>query len=92
MTAPEKVEALARKMADDIVGAWEAPVQRPAGVACREAARPYAALLVEARAALRALTIDANRLCDRALGGTYEEDCRRSVASARSLLTKLEAL
>jgi isoleucyl-tRNA synthetase len=29
---------------------------------------------------LECLRIDANRLCDRMLGGTYEEDCRRTLA------------
>lgn len=37
-------------------------------------------------AALQALLIDANRLCDRNLGGTYEEDCRRSIEQARTAL------
>ncbi len=32
------------------------------------------------------LCIDANRLCDRQLGGTYEEDCRRSIAKADAAL------
>ena len=38
------------------------------------------------RAALKALCIDANRLCDRMEGGTYEEDCRRAIAATRTLL------
>jgi hypothetical protein len=32
-------------------------------------------------AAAQELRNDANRLCDRNLGGTYEEDCRRSIAA-----------
>jgi hypothetical protein len=39
------------------------------------------------RALLEELVIDANRLCDRNLGGTYEEDCRRTIAKARALLS-----
>ena len=39
-------------------------------------------------AALRDLMQNANRLCDRNLGGTYEDDCRRSIAAARALLTE----
>jgi hypothetical protein len=39
-------------------------------------------------AALRALIIDANRLCDRNLGGTYEADCRGSIRLARAALEK----
>lgn len=38
------------------------------------------------RQALSQLRIDANRLCDRNLGGTYEEDCRRSLDSAKRVL------
>lgn len=38
--------------------------------------------------ALRALVNDANRLCDRNQGGTYEEDCRRSIAAARAVLAR----
>jgi hypothetical protein len=40
--------------------------------------------------ALKALVIDANRLCDRNLGGTYEEDCRRTLVAARAALLKAE--
>jgi hypothetical protein len=40
------------------------------------------------REALRVLMIDANRLCDRNLGGTYEEDCRRSIEAARKALKR----
>jgi len=36
--------------------------------------------------AVETLCIDANRLCDRNLGGTYEEDCRRSITVARAAL------
>jgi hypothetical protein len=39
------------------------------------------------REALAQLRIDANRLCDRSLGGTYEDDCRRSIAAADAVLT-----
>lgn len=38
---------------------------------------------------LRELRIDANRLCDRNQGGTYEDDCRRSVAKADAALRAL---
>jgi hypothetical protein len=38
------------------------------------------------RTALQTLVIDANRLCDRKMGGTYEEDCRRSILAAREAL------
>jgi hypothetical protein len=38
------------------------------------------------RTALQTLVIDANRLCDRRMGGTYEEDCRRSIIAAREAL------
>ena len=38
------------------------------------------------REALKELRINANRLCDRNLGGTYEEDCRRSIAKADAAL------
>lgn len=37
--------------------------------------------------ALADLIIDANRLCDRGLGGTYEDDCRLSLAKARHVLS-----
>lgn len=33
--------------------------------------------------------IDANRLCDRQLGGTYEEDCRRAIAVADQALREV---
>jgi hypothetical protein len=36
--------------------------------------------------ALEQLRIDANRLCDRNLGGTYEADCRRAIAKADAAL------
>ena len=39
-----------------------------------------------AHAALRELRINANRLCDRNMGGSYEEDCRRSIANADAVL------
>jgi hypothetical protein len=39
--------------------------------------------LAELLAALDALIIDANRLCDRQLGGSYEDDCRRSIEAAK---------
>lgn len=41
-------------------------------------------------AALQALLVDANRLCDRNLGGTYEEDCGRSIEQARTVLQGLQ--
>jgi len=42
------------------------------------------------RDAATALRIDANRLCDRNLGGTYEEDCRRSIAALDAALAEGE--
>jgi hypothetical protein len=38
------------------------------------------------RAALERLRIDANRLCDRNRGGSYEADCRASIAFADAAL------
>ena len=38
--------------------------------------------------AVEELLQDANRLCDRNLGGTYEEDCRRSIAKVRAALAE----
>lgn len=38
--------------------------------------------------ALRELRINANRLCDRQLGGTYEDDCRRSLKAAEAAIDK----
>lgn len=40
------------------------------------------------RQVLEELVIDANRLCDRNQGGTYEDDCRRSIAKARAVLAR----
>ena len=42
------------------------------------------------RQALVALVVDANRLCDRNLGGTDEDDCRISIAAARTAIVKAE--
>lgn len=36
------------------------------------------------------LIIDANRLCDRNLGGTYEDDCRRSIEAARAAIEEFK--
>jgi hypothetical protein len=44
----------------------------------------------ELLAALKTLVIDANRLCDRNLGGTYEADCRRAIADARTAIAIAE--
>lgn len=44
---------------------------------------PLLSVVVEA---LEQLRIDANRLCDRQLGGTYEDDCRRSLRKADAAL------
>jgi hypothetical protein len=44
----------------------------------------------ELLAALRALRIDAKRLCDRQLGGSYEADCRRAIAVADAAIDKAE--
>lgn len=40
--------------------------------------------------ALKALRVDANRLCDRNLGGTYEDDCRCSIRAADAAIAKAE--
>lgn len=40
------------------------------------------------REKIDALLIDANRLCDRQLGGTYEADCRRSIEALREALAE----
>lgn len=45
--------------------------------------------LGETRHALRELRISSNRLCDRQEGGTYEDDCRRSIAEADAVLLRL---
>lgn len=42
------------------------------------------------REAATTLRVDANRLCDRNLGGTYEEDCRRSIAALDAALAEGE--
>lgn len=52
------------------------------GAEAEELAKDASAL----REALEELRINANRLCDRNLGGTYEDDCRRSIANADVLL------
>ena len=41
-------------------------------------------------AALKTLRIDANRLCDRNSGGTYEADCRRAIDVADAAIVKAE--
>lgn len=41
-------------------------------------------------AALKALRIDANRLCDRQLGGSYEDDCRKAIVTADAAIDKAE--
>ena len=51
-------------------------------------ARPALSDEVLLRRVLEELVIDANRLCDRNQGGTYEEDCRRSIAKARAVLAR----
>lgn len=60
---------------------------------CKERTRAEKAeaALVALRAALQRLRIDANRLCDRQLGGTYEDDCRRSIAMADAVLKDTDA-
>jgi hypothetical protein len=72
----------ARHDAEDkcaLVSEWELSARLRAESAEAENAR--------LRSALKELRIDANRLCDRNLGGTYEEDCRRSIAKADAALT-----
>ncbi len=41
-------------------------------------------------AALKTLRLDANRLCDRCLGGTYEDDCRTAIEIADAAIAKAE--
>ena len=52
----------------------------------RKAVHAERARVKALREALRELRINANRLCDRNLGGTYEADCRRSIAKADAAL------
>lgn len=49
------------------------------------------ARLAEVAQAARALRRDANRLCDRMLGGTYEADMRRTIAEFDAVLSRLPA-
>lgn len=42
--------------------------------------------LEDCRTAMDDLIQNANRLCDRSLGGTYEDDCRQSLERARRVL------
>jgi hypothetical protein len=42
--------------------------------------------------ALKQLRIDANRLCDRQLGGSYEADCRLSIKQADDAIAKAMGL
>lgn len=42
--------------------------------------------------ALKVLRMDANRLCDRQIGGTYEEDCRRALAQADEAISEAMGL
>lgn len=53
---------------------------------------PRGLLFDDLLAALKQLRLDANRLCDRNLGGTYEEDCRRSITAADIVITRADAL
>lgn len=53
--------------------------------------RPLAEAGERLREALKDLVIDANRLCDRQLGGSYEDDCRATIAKARQALALLPA-
>lgn len=43
-------------------------------------------------ATVKQLWIDANRLCDRQLGGTYESDCRLSLKQAEPAIYAIAAL
>ena len=49
--------------------------------------RTAEAITLEYRQALIDLRINANRLCDRNIGGTYEADCRRSIVEADRVVT-----
>jgi hypothetical protein len=48
--------------------------------------------LREMYCALNELRVNANRLCDRNQGGTYEEDCRRSLARADAAIAEVGEL
>lgn len=85
------VSAVARRLDPD----YEMPeaerrpsqhVQRAVKVVHDAAAEVYMRELVGAAAELR---VNANRLCDRQLGGTYEEDCRRSLARIDKALARV---
>jgi hypothetical protein len=62
------------------------PGARYANRAAFEASEAPQERIQKLETALRALIIDANRLCDRQLGGSYEADCRRTLAQARAAL------
>ncbi len=46
---------------------------------------------VELLASTKELRINANRLCDRQLGGSYEDDCRRSIARVDAAIRAMES-
>lgn len=67
---------------------YDPPSARPLATAGSNDVVPA---LLTALKALKALRIDANRLCDRNLGGTYEEDCRRAIAIADAAIVRASA-
>lgn len=77
---------------------WIARIRGVGRGATVEEQRANAAHIVEACnahdelvAALKTLRIDANRLADRNLGGTYEDDVRRAIAGADAALSKVSS-
>ena len=56
----------------------------------REANARLIAAAPDLLGALKTLRIDANRLCDRCLGGTYEDDCRTAIEIADAAIAKAE--
>lgn len=80
-----------REMADQWRDArWPPTVAAlEAGAAALETKPREAVRVLEAAA--RDLRQNANRLCDRNTGGTYEEDCRRSIQQMDAALAALHA-
>lgn len=54
----------------------------------RSCVKTFEQQLMQVTEALKELRINANRLCDHNQGGTYEEDCRRSIANADAVLSR----
>lgn len=71
------------KMSASAREAWAR--RRAAGFVSNRSQKRAAAELYRALSDLRQ---NANRLCDRNLGGTYEDDCRRSIVKADAALRR----